>query len=459
MVEGPAGIGKTVLLAAARDAAEGEGFRVLRARGAELEREFAFGVVRQLVEPVVAGASEEERSQLLDGPPGVAARLLGLPGLGDGVATAAPIAPDPSFAVLHGLYWLCANLAAQRPLALVVDDAHWADGASLRFLAFLLPRLEELHVAVLLGARPAEAGESRELLAALTMDPATEVVTVGPLTTKGVATLVAAGLGVEPEPEFAAACWEATGGTPFLVRTLVEALREEQIAPVAASAAKVQNVATVTLSRWAMLRLVRLGPDAAPPGSGGGRFGAGRVGPGGPAGRARTPRRSDGPPICWSGQACWTRLRFVSPIHFCAAPSTVTWRRPTGSKRTGAPPGCWPKHTPTRLESPSTCWRPYRQATAGRSNSCGLPPGRQRRGARRNQRLSTYAGPCWSRHHLRRGRACCSNSVWPSSAPASRVGTTNWQRRWSRPATTRPASRPRCCSRMRCVGMSGPPRR
>ena len=263
VVEGPAGIGKTVLLAVARDAAGREGFRVLRARGAELEREFAFGVVRQLVEPVVAGASEEERSQLLDGPPGVAARLLGLPGGGDGVAAAAPIAPDPSFAVLHGLYWLCANLAAQRPLALVVDDAHWADGASLRFLAFLLPRLEELHVAVLLGARPAEVGESRELLAVLTMDPATEVVTVGPLTPAGVATLLAVALGIEPEPEFAAACWEATGGTPFLVRTLVEALREEQIAPVASSAAKVQNVATDTLSRWAMLRLVRLGPEAA----------------------------------------------------------------------------------------------------------------------------------------------------------------------------------------------------
>ena len=83
MVEGPAGIGKTALLAVAREVAEGEGFRVLRARGAELEREFAFGVVRQLVEPVVAEASQQERSQLLDGPPGVAARLLGLPGLGD----------------------------------------------------------------------------------------------------------------------------------------------------------------------------------------------------------------------------------------------------------------------------------------------------------------------------------------------------------------------------------------
>ncbi len=262
MVEGPAGIGKTVLLAVARGAAEGEGFRVLRARGAELEREFAFGVVRQLVEPVVAAASEEERVQLLEGPPGVAARLLGLPGLPAGMAAGAPITPDPSFAVLHGLYWLCANLTAQHPLALVVDDVHWADGASLRFLAFLLPRLEELHAAVLLGARPAEAGESRELLAALTMDPATDVVTVGPLSPKGVATLLAVALGVEPELEFAAACWEATGGTPFLVRTLVEALREERIVPITASAGKVQDVATANLSRWAMLRLVRLGPDA-----------------------------------------------------------------------------------------------------------------------------------------------------------------------------------------------------
>jgi len=110
VVEGPAGIGKTVLLAAGREAAECQGFRVLRARGGELEREFAFGVVRQLVEPVLAGTSEQERAALLDGPPGVAARLLGLPGLGSGVVAAAPVAPDPSFAVLHGLYWLCANL-------------------------------------------------------------------------------------------------------------------------------------------------------------------------------------------------------------------------------------------------------------------------------------------------------------------------------------------------------------
>jgi DNA-binding CsgD family transcriptional regulator len=261
-IEGPAGIGKTALLATAREAAESGGFRLLRGRGAELEREFAFGVVRQLVEPVLAGASEGERASILDGPPALAARLLGLPGLAEGPDAAPPVAPDPSFAVLHGLYWLCANLAAQRPLALVLDDAHWADGASLRFLAFLLPRLEELHLAVLLGARPAEAGDNRDLLAALTTDPAAESVTLRPLTTSGVTRLVAMGLGAEPDDDFAAACREATGGTPFLVHTLVEALREERISPVAASAGKVQGLATASLGRWALLRLGQLGPDA-----------------------------------------------------------------------------------------------------------------------------------------------------------------------------------------------------
>jgi DNA-binding CsgD family transcriptional regulator len=262
-VEGPAGIGKTVLLAAAREGAQGDGFQVLRGRGAELEREFAFGVVRQLIEPVVVGATEEERARLLDGPPGVAARLLGLPGFGDEEAGGTPVGPDPSFAVLHGLYWLCANLAAERPLALVVDDAHWADSPSLRFLAFLLPRLEDLRVVVLLGARPVEAGPGQGLLAALMVDPATEVVNVPPLSRSGVAKMVAAGLGADQEPGFSTACWEATGGTPFLVRTLLEAVREEGLAPVAASAAKVQNIATATLGRWAMLRLAGLGPDAA----------------------------------------------------------------------------------------------------------------------------------------------------------------------------------------------------
>src|SRR5213592_982673 len=65
VIEGPAGIGKTALLAAARTAAANSGMRVLRSRGSELERDFAFGVVRQLFEPALAGLSELERADLL----------------------------------------------------------------------------------------------------------------------------------------------------------------------------------------------------------------------------------------------------------------------------------------------------------------------------------------------------------------------------------------------------------
>jgi predicted ATPase len=56
LVEGPGGIGKTELLLAAERAARSRGMTVAGARGAELERAFAFGVVRQLFEPAVAGA-------------------------------------------------------------------------------------------------------------------------------------------------------------------------------------------------------------------------------------------------------------------------------------------------------------------------------------------------------------------------------------------------------------------
>src|SRR5512144_1751441 len=67
VVEGPAGIGKTALLAAARSRAAAGGMRVLRSRGTELEREFAFGVARQLFEPPLAEASELDRADLLQG--------------------------------------------------------------------------------------------------------------------------------------------------------------------------------------------------------------------------------------------------------------------------------------------------------------------------------------------------------------------------------------------------------
>ena len=257
VVEGPAGIGKTALLAAARTAAtEGE-MRVLRARGTELERDFAFGVVRQLFEPPLAEASELERADLLQAAAGVASGLLGLPG-----APAADSPPssgvDPSFAILHGLYWLCANLAAVGPLCVVVDDAHWADAPSLRYLAFLLTRLEELEVALVVATRPREARIDAELVATLVSDSSAEVIRLPPLTSAAIAQLVESRLDGVADPVFVDACIRATRGTPFLLHQLLEALSEGGIAPTAEAARHVERIGARTVGRSIRLRLRRL---------------------------------------------------------------------------------------------------------------------------------------------------------------------------------------------------------
>jgi DNA-binding CsgD family transcriptional regulator len=254
VVEGPAGIGKTVLLAAARTAARKSGMRVLRSSGTELERDFAFGVVRQLFEPALAEMSELERAEALQAGAGPTADLLGVSG--DPAAASSDV--DRSFAILHGLYWLCANLAATDPVCLVVDDAHWADAPSLRYLAFLLARLDELNVALVMATRPQEAGTDPALLATLTADASADVIRLPPLSGAAVGRLIERRLGAVPDPIFTATCLLATRGVPFLLRELLEALNDGQITPTAEAARHVERIGARTVGRSVRLRLRRL---------------------------------------------------------------------------------------------------------------------------------------------------------------------------------------------------------
>src|SRR3954467_5208363 len=212
VVEGSAGIGKTRLLAEARALAVAAEFDVLTARGGELEGEFAFGIVRQLFEAPLAAATEDERNELLSGAAALSASLF----------TSAPTsssgdAAESSFAMLHGLYWLAANFASRKPTLLVVDDLHWADEPSLRWLAYLARRVEGLPLLLLAGTRPPEQANSPTLVSELFSDPAAVAIPPGKLGSESAAMLARERLGVEPDPVFAAALQAGSGGNPLFL--------------------------------------------------------------------------------------------------------------------------------------------------------------------------------------------------------------------------------------------------
>jgi hypothetical protein len=159
-IEAGVGTGKSSLVQAACRRAQELDFDVLSACGSELEADFAFGVVRQLFERRLAATGTDERKSLLVGPATAVRPLL----LGESVVGSAG---DTSFALLHGLYWLAANLSAARPLLLAVDDAHWADESSLRWATYLARRLEGLNLVLLVALRPAAPALANPALLAL----------------------------------------------------------------------------------------------------------------------------------------------------------------------------------------------------------------------------------------------------------------------------------------------------
>lgn len=254
-VEGPAGIGKTRLLTEARRQAADDGALALMARAGELERDFPFGVVRQLFEALLADPQQREKA--LSGAAAPARVVFESPTESDGADS-----DDTSFAALHGLFWLTLNLAADRPVLLAVDDLQWSDRASLRFLTYLVRRLEGLPVLVAVTVRTSEPGTDPALLAELANDPATTPVRPGPLSADAVQAVIRGRLGPEADPKFCAACAETTGGNPLLLGQLIGALESDGVPPDAEQADVVRQIGPRAVSRTVLLRLARL-PAAA----------------------------------------------------------------------------------------------------------------------------------------------------------------------------------------------------
>ena len=213
VVDGPAGIGKTRLLAEAaarfRSASAGRAVAVLAGAGDELHRHRALGLLRGL---------RDDAGRPLPGLPD--------PPVESG-STAADEAPAPdggATALQAALGALTALVGSGRSAAalVLVDDLHWADAGSLRAIEELAAVAPELPLLLVAGTRPHEPGAPDAQLDRLRSRAGVGWLRPAPLSPDAVARLAAAA-GDRPTPAALDALVLRSGGNPFLVRELLRA--------------------------------------------------------------------------------------------------------------------------------------------------------------------------------------------------------------------------------------------
>jgi DNA-binding CsgD family transcriptional regulator len=250
VLEGPAGIGKTRLLETIHARAEAAGLRTLRARAGELEQDFSYGIVRQLFEAQLAGPA---RAELLSGAAELVRSLFDVTGTGELPAA------DPEYGTLHGLYWLTVNCVEVGPLVVVVDDLQWCDSASLRYLAYLVRRLDGLGVLLVTAMRPRGRPEPG-VIDEITDGPSATVLRLQPLSAEGVASLLSLRFGDGVDPQFSRTVHEWTAGNPLLLRELVAAAVMHRIETTPAGARQVRELSPEGVGRLVLRRIAPLGP-------------------------------------------------------------------------------------------------------------------------------------------------------------------------------------------------------
>ncbi|MDT7843176.1 ATP-binding protein [Streptomyces justiciae] len=250
---GPAGLGKTTLMAEVRRRAAARGCTVLSARGGDQEQRVAFHVARQLLQPQFAGAAEADLRAQLGSWYDIVGPALGLCAPTDG----AP--PDPQ-GLRDGLDWVLTHLAVQRaPMVLALDDAHWADPESLGWLAAFAPRTEELPLLVVVAYRPDELPDHAESFRGLPGRAGGRPIDLEPLSAVAVAGLVREALGTHADDAFCRECWAVTAGNPFETVELTAKVHDRGLDPTEAGAHLLRDLAAAVKGSGLIARLERLG--------------------------------------------------------------------------------------------------------------------------------------------------------------------------------------------------------
>ena len=226
LLAGEAGIGKSRLAEEALVLARRRGFVTLEGAAYPLQADLAYAPVLELLGPFLAGLE----------PGRLAALVGGLPDLGRLFGGLHLPPPEPlgdaaleRTRMFEAVSRLVERVAAERPVALLVDDLHWADAASLELLHYLARGLGTWQVLLLGTYRLDEARTQpglRALVRSLQRLQLAEELHVGGLSPEAVAALARAMLGGEPPAELLGVLRERAAGTPLFVTALIRGLRD-----------------------------------------------------------------------------------------------------------------------------------------------------------------------------------------------------------------------------------------
>lgn len=227
LCSGDAGVGKSRLIHEAARLAAAKGFAVLSGQAFERDECEPFAPLVDMLRAQAALGSPRDLAAAWGPHAAELARLL--PELG--VSVAAPSPDLPAWAATRrtheALAAYVAATAAERPVLLVVEDAHWADEATLEWLLLAAMRAPAQAVALLVSYRTGEVGEPLgRLLEVLRRQRLALELRLAPLTREEVGAMLRAAFGLDrPVKEgFLAALHDLTEGNPFFVEEVVGAL-------------------------------------------------------------------------------------------------------------------------------------------------------------------------------------------------------------------------------------------
>lgn len=217
-ITGEPGVGKTILAGEALRQAGASGFRTLRGTCARFQAAVSFAPLVQALYPLV----EPTEHDLTAGLPELARLFAGLPTERDGPARDPGTERSRLFDAVHTLI---RRAAAARPVALLIDDIHWADPSSLDLLAYLALCLGDDRCLFVVTDRGEPVDAVRRFRAPLRRADRVVDVRLGPLTPDQVAALVAEELAGEPPQPLLELLDGRAKGVPLYVISLLASLR------------------------------------------------------------------------------------------------------------------------------------------------------------------------------------------------------------------------------------------